>query len=56
MRDAVNEAVENAMRSDIDRRIIKNVNLDSDRVMSILSKLIGSFADSNLAIYEKKPA
>jgi hypothetical protein len=50
VKEAIDETIENSVRCDIDRRIIKHIDLDQDNLMHSLTNLIGSMADSNQVI------
>lgn len=50
VKEAIDETIENSVRCEIDRRIIKHIDFDQDNLMHSLSKLIGSMADSNQVI------
>jgi hypothetical protein len=53
LKEAIDETIDNSIRSDIDRRIIKHVDFDQEKLMRSLTQLIGSMADSNQVILKE---
>jgi hypothetical protein len=53
LKEAIDETIDNSIRCDIDRRIIKHVDLDQEKLMRSLTQLIGSMADSNQVILKE---
>ena len=53
LKEAIDETIDNSIRCIIDRRIIKHVDLDQEKLMRSLTQLIGSIADSNQVILKE---
>ncbi len=47
VKEALEQTIDNSLRSDIDRRIIKHVGFDHDVIVKAMTKMIGAIADSN---------
>ena len=47
VKEAISETIDNSVGCDIDRRIIKHVIYDQEKVTKAMNKLIGGIADSN---------